>query len=94
MAIGAGPVHISTRPATHNAASPASIVPCGVCRPVQFLPAVKRKPTTAAAANPKTISCACQNSGAITGPCTAGSQFSKSAAQAAMPITAKPAASR
>ena len=52
-------VSTRTRPATHRPASAASAGPLGVGWLVQFLPAVKRKPTITARANPKSISWAC-----------------------------------
>jgi hypothetical protein len=50
----------AARPKSHRSTSTASGMPCSGIRPVQFGIAVSRNPATVAAANPKTISCACQ----------------------------------
>ena len=52
-------VNTSTRPATQSAASAAKAGPVGVGQPLQFLPAVNRKPTITASTNPNSISWAC-----------------------------------
>ena len=59
MAGTAGPVATSTRPATQSPASAASRQPVGVPRPLHARAVVSKNPVSTAAANPKTISCAC-----------------------------------
>jgi hypothetical protein len=57
------PVSMTTRPATHKAARPASSGPVTVGRPVQLGMAVSRNPTSTADVNPNSISWTCQAGG-------------------------------
>ena len=86
------PVSMSTRPATHRTASPASGAPVIVGRPVQLGTAVRRNPTRTAEVKPNSISCVCQESGL--NPVGSARCPCQTATHSGIQTTARPAASR
>ena len=85
---------IAIRPASHTPNSSISGGPESGNAPVQFGTAVNRKPATAAAANPKIISCACQANGELPNIAQGGPCKEIHATQMLMVMTAKTPAPR